>query len=253
MILAYGGVEVGDLAVWGKPFHTRKTRGDFPWGKTPVLEMGSGFVIAQSGALARYAGRVTNIYGGDLFDPIACARSDSVFELAQELCTINPLVNCYVGQQFVQIQKYYFSEVIPPALAQLELELWRVQDRNLTHVEHDAPFFAGASPGIGDFNVFHHLNNAELLEPDLLSKFPTLAQWSNTMANMPSLAGYLEKRPVLNGIGDDPGLEDRNGTRITQRSPIGQAWLSDGIWILSDHSNTPTATVHPPANYSMHE
>lgn len=88
-----------------------------------------------------------------------------------------------------------------------------------------------------DFNIFHHLDNAMLLEPDLLTSSPRLAQWYEGMKQMPSLADFLKKRPALNGIKEDPGLEDRNGTRITQRSPIGRAWLCDGLWVFGDNPN----------------
>ena len=85
-----------------------------------------------------------------------------------------------------------------------------------------------------DFNVFHHLDNAMLLEPELLRPWPALADWDAAMRKMPALAGFLRERPVLNGIGEDPGLEDRHGTRVTQRSPEGRAWLREGLWCFED-------------------
>jgi hypothetical protein len=44
-----------------------------------------------------------------------------------------------------------------------------------------------------------------------------------------ALVRFLSERPVLNGIG-----EDRHGTRVTQRSPEGQAWLREGLWCFDD-------------------
>jgi hypothetical protein len=64
-------------------------------------------------------------------------------------------------------------------------------------------------PTLADFNIFHHLDNAQLLEPDLLHGSPALQRWQERMLALPSLAQYLAKRPVLNGIGEDPGLEVR--------------------------------------------
>jgi hypothetical protein len=45
-------------------------------------------VVAQSGSLARYAAKLAGVYPEN--DHLVCAASDSVFELGQELCTINP-------------------------------------------------------------------------------------------------------------------------------------------------------------------
>mmetsp|Transcript_6620 Transcript_6620/g.15170 ORF Transcript_6620/g.15170 Transcript_6620/m.15170 type:complete len:259 (-) Transcript_6620:97-873(-) len=222
MLFAYGRIEYKDEAVWGRVFYDRRQNMDFPWGKTPVLQVPGYRTIAQSGALSRYAAKCAGIYPED---PIEGALSDSIYELGQELCTINPLVNCFVGQQFENVRKDYFSSVLPLALMQLEVELTRAQAAS-----GGTPFFGGFSPTHGDFNVFHHLDNAMLLEPDVLHNRHHLEVWYATMRKIPQLKEYLEKRPTLNGIGEDPGLEDRNGVRITQRSPSGQAWLKDGLW-----------------------
>ena len=131
--------------------------------------MGQPLVIAQSGAVARFAGRVTGCLPED--DPIACARADSIYELGQELCTINPLVNCYTGNAFNQVRHHYFGEVMPNALPQLERELQRSGPPK-------GSFFLGAvTPTHADFNIFHHLNNAMLLEPDILHGHLLLSEW----------------------------------------------------------------------------
>ena len=54
------------------------------------------------------------------------------------------------------------------------------------------------------------------------------------MLSLPRLAAYLSQRPELNGIGEDPGLEDRAGVRVTQRRPEGRAMLRDGLWLFED-------------------
>ena len=50
--------------------------------------------MAQSGAIARWSARLAGVYPQD---PAQAALADSVYELGQELCTVNPLVNCYTG------------------------------------------------------------------------------------------------------------------------------------------------------------
>ena len=124
MLLAHGNIDYEDEAIWGAEFHQRKLSGAFPWGKTPVIELpvpttAAGVedhrvvTVAQSGAIARWSARLAGCYPED---PARAAVADSVYELGQELCTINPLVNCYVGQDFDRIENYYFGEVLPQAL-----------------------------------------------------------------------------------------------------------------------------------------
>ena len=252
MMLAHGSVPFEDEAVWGAQFHRRKLSGEFPWGKTPVLQLpavdGSTRTVAQSGAIARWSAQLAGCYPSD---PQRAAIADSVYELGQELCTINPLVNCYVGNDFDQIERHYFSEVMPQALPQLERELERAAAACAAYapLSPGDVFFATTSqslaaseeggrcmdaPTLADFNIFHHLDNAQLLEPDLLQGHPGLQRWQERMRDLPSLSHYLKQRPELNGIGEDPGLEDRHGVRVTQRSPEGAAWLREGLWCFAD-------------------
>ena len=247
MLLAHGGVAYDDEAIWGAEFQRRKVSGAFPWGSVPVLQLQER-TVAQSGAIARWSARLAGCYPAD---PERAAIVDSVYELGQELCTINPLVNCYVGSDFERIERHYFSDVMPQALPQLERELDRA-------AAGCAPTGGGASsylpgevwfattrasldadseedgPTLADFNIFHHLDNAQLLEPDLLHGSPALQRFQERMLALPRLAHFLAQRPELNGIGEDPGLEDRHGVRVTQRSPEGRAWLRDGLWCFED-------------------
>jgi len=247
MMLAHSGIEYDDEAIWGAEFQRRKATGEFPWGKTPVLQLaGAGRTVAQSGAIARWSARRAGCYPTS---PARAALADSVYELGQELCTINPLVNCYTGHDFERIRHHYFSDVMPQALPQLERELERAAAAPAgggvspfrpgevyfaSEVEPREGSAAADEPTLADFNIFHHLDNAQLLEPDLLHGYPALLRWQERMRALPRLQLFLENRPVLNGIGEDPGLEDRQGVRVTQRSPEGQAWLRDGLWCFDD-------------------
>jgi glutathione S-transferase len=69
MMLAHGSVSFEDEAVWGAQFHRRKLSGEFPWGKTPVLQLpavdGSTQTVAQSGAIARWSAWLAGCYPSD--------------------------------------------------------------------------------------------------------------------------------------------------------------------------------------------
>merc|ERR1712166_743997 len=259
MLLALGGVKYSDEAVWGTAFQFYKAQELYPYAKTPVMVLSSdtgddadgsedtltmaqrGYVVAQSGSLARYAAKLAGRY--PTTNPMACAVSDSIFELGQELCTVNPLVNCYTGDHFNRVEQHYFRDVTPVALPQLDHQL-AVVGSKLAAVDDSSGrpgdggiYFAGNSATYGDVNVFHMLSNAMLLQPDLLVRTPGLEDWYWRMQSLPGLAQFLKNRPTLNGISDDPGLEDRNGVRVTQQTSPGRAWLVDGCWELDSLHN----------------
>ena len=160
---------------------------------------------------------------------MAGALNDHVFELAQELCTINPLINCYTGRQYSQIRSWYFSECLPPALQQIEQQLCLAEER----FGLEAVFFGGATPSHADFNVYHHFSNALLDTPGCVQS-TRLLSWMDRMESLPSMCKYLEERPLLVGIGQDPGLVDKAGTLINQRDHRGSAILVDGHFIFED-------------------
>lgn len=217
-ILRFGGVAFQDEVVWGRVFAERRAQGAYPFDKVPILQVkrqdGSEYVVAQSGSIARMAAKLAGCYPED---PVHCAFNDAVFEMAQELCTINPMINCYTGSQFNQIKAWYFGS-LPVHLDNLQRQL----DIAST------PYYGGDTPSHADFNVYHHLSNAKLAEPGCVDGFQGLQTWIEKMEALSSMKAYLEERPVLTGIGVDPGLVDSNGRLVQQRDPEGRLFLENG-------------------------
>ena len=58
----------------------------------------------------------------------------------------------------------------------------------------DGHFFGGTKPSHADFNVFHHLNNATLVEPDCVTS-TRLMDWMERMLAIRGLEEWLEERP----------------------------------------------------------
>mmetsp|Transcript_134863 Transcript_134863/g.234443 ORF Transcript_134863/g.234443 Transcript_134863/m.234443 type:complete len:258 (-) Transcript_134863:53-826(-) len=221
-LLRHGDIPYQDEVVWGHTFAQRRARGDFPFDKVPVLYV-NGAPLAQSGSMARFAAKLAGCYPED---PVMCAFNDAVFEMAQELCTINPMINCYTGRQFEEVRKWYFR-TLPHHLRNIEAQL-DAATRN-----EGSSFFGGSSPSYADFNVYHHLANARMVEPDCVPQDYKLSHWMEEMEKLPSMSDYLSKRPQLVGIGTDPGLLDRNGRFVAQRDPEGYACLVDGVFVFA--------------------
>lgn len=223
-MLRFGGVKYTDEVVWGGVFSRRRAQGEYPFDKVPVLYV-NGAPVAQSGSIARYAAKLSGCYPSD---PAVCALSDAAFEMAQELCTINPMINCYTGHQFKQVRDWYFDS-FPVHVRNLE-----AQFRAATHQGNGGAFFGGAAPSHADFNVYHHFANARLVEPQCLPDGFLLTRWMETMEEQEPMRAYLEERPQLVGIGSDPGLVDKTGRFLAQRHPEGRALLVDGVFVFDD-------------------
>jgi len=84
-----GGIPFDDIRVSGEEFGANKAAGKYPFGQLPVMYV-DGECIPQSGAMARYAGRLTGLYPED---PLQAFRVDAILD------TINDVSNA-VGATF---------------------------------------------------------------------------------------------------------------------------------------------------------
>jgi len=246
-----------DEVVWGENFAW--TRHALPFNKVPVFsvineaeidasERSPPLTIAQSGSIARFASKLVEnrscVASSDisyLTDSSWAAYNDSIFELGQEMCSINPILNCYIGVQFEKMAGWYYDQQLPTFLIYLERQLVSVVIPRLTagaNAASDEVFWGGLGcPSFADFHIFHYLDNAETGRQGCIlgveeesCDFPELQKWFVRMRNLPSMKKYLEDRPRLIGIGTDPGLRDRNGRVVRQREGFGHCWLEDGIF-----------------------
>ena len=167
------------------------------------------------------------------------AWNDAIFDRAQEMCTVNPLINCMTGRRYEETKRWYFDEPnFPTQVRQLCRQL-KISKESLAKVPGAVTktFFGGTQPSHADFNVLHMLMNAELAEKNSVASAAaaespeaeeSILQFMKDMQSLDGVKEYLEKRPKLVGIGYDPGLEDREGAFVNQRNPRGCVWIVDG-------------------------
>ena len=163
------------------------------------------------------------------------AWNDAIFDRAQEMCTVNPLINCMTGRKYEEAKWWYFDEDnFPTQVRQLCRQL---QIRKDAGPGGENKFFGGTKPSHADFNVLHMLMNAQLADKNSVERAASvespeaaesILQFMKDMKSLDGVKEYLQKRPKLVGIGYNPGLEDREGTVITQRDSRGCVWLVDG-------------------------
>ena len=68
------------------------------------------------------------------------------------------------------------------------------------------PFFFGDAPYYCDFGVFHHVNLAMFLDPDLLDPYPNLSEFTSIFEKLDGVREYLDARAELVDVGVEPKL-----------------------------------------------
>jgi len=192
-MLHFANIPYTDELIWGPAFQREKALDGFPFDKTPILEI-DGQRIAQSGSISRYVAKLAGLYPRD---PLECAFADHIFEMGQEMCTINPLINCFTGYHHQSVKFEYFRG-LPRIFENLERQLG------------DKKYFGGVEPNFADFQMLHYLLNIFLSEDDCFSRNPTIRRYTLEMSELPGVREYLESRPELIDIGVDPKLKDKN-------------------------------------------
>ena len=184
MLLVYSGIPHENVTVPFPEFMSAKSNGGdiVPFGQLPSMRLPSGTIIAESGAMARYVARLANLYPGDLEE---IAKAEMLFELTQDMSAINPILNWfeYNSDAWQGAYNEYFSN----------LPLWVGAAQKLLGDKH---YFGGDKPHFADFAFLHICLNTLEVSPDALGPFPSILTWVNKMKSIPSIAKYLEERPV---------------------------------------------------------
>lgn len=188
MILHYGGVNYQDVTIPMTEWPAIKERRCIaPFGQLPSIRLPGGEIIAQSGAIARYAAKLAKIYPSD---PLAAARADMIFEYAQELNMINPLLNFWPMETETWSNNYRnFFENLPRHLYTLSAML------------ADKFFFCGQTPNHGDFAIFHILEACVTMRPNCIDEYPALINFMERIRSIPAVRAYLDNRPPAQEVG----------------------------------------------------
>ena len=197
MCLAYGRIAFEDLNIQqyfaGKSWPEAKHLA--PFDQVPLLVV-DGAVLSQSGAITRYVAGLAGLMPANAF---AAAKADSVFEAAQEIAGINPIVNVFRGETF-ETKKAEFFATFPRKLENLATELASTPD---------GAFFGGAAPHYGDLAVYHQLDLARLVVPDCLDACENISPFMAAVEALPGVADFLQGRPDCIDIGVAPMLRPK--------------------------------------------
>lgn len=188
MILAAGGVQYDNVVVsmdqW--PQH-KMSRAIAPFAQLPSIELPDGEIIAQSGAIARYAAKLAGMYPAD---SIEAARADMIYEFAQDMNAISAILNFWpvTSESYTTNHASYFQN-FPTCCTILEDLL------------AERIFFGGNAPHHGDFAMYYILDSSRTVEPECLVPFPSLQRWMRRIECIPAISLYLSDRPPPSEVG----------------------------------------------------
>eukprot|EP01013_Petalomonas_cantuscygni_P006137 TRINITY_DN169_c0_g1_i1.p1 TRINITY_DN169_c0_g1~~TRINITY_DN169_c0_g1_i1.p1 ORF type:complete len:245 (-),score=46.69 TRINITY_DN169_c0_g1_i1:588-1322(-) len=169
-----------------------------PPGKTgerqvPVLRCADGTLMPETADIGKYIAQLSSTTPGARSilpsDPAAAKAAQELYEETQQ----KPLV---MGNfLFSWLEK----EEAPAKIAEWVpvVKAWLTE----TAIKHGIadgkqPFFAGATPGLGDFGVAHVIDNLLSLHPSALTELPRgLVEWARRVRQLPGVKEYLAERP----------------------------------------------------------
>ena len=203
MILGHLGIPYENRLVAFDAWPELKASGKVPAGKTgnvqlPALELEDGTFMAESMDIAKYLWTV--VAGKEVSgDPDVLWQLNDVkdgpfntpdFFLAG---MVNPFLNWFPEEDA--------APKIAPHLAQFPAFF-----AHCTPLLGEGPFFGGAEPNYGDFQIFHIADNMCTLDggatmTGLETTQPTIAAWYKSMLQLPAVVAHLAARPQP-GTGD---------------------------------------------------
>ena len=164
------------------------------FGQLPVLVVDNNTHIWQSGSIMRYTAKLANTYPSNDEDT---GIADAIFESSQELFQpLNATINFKIGKEYESLKKMILSG-FEPKIYYFNKYLER---------DKSGPFFLGKRPAYCDFGVYHQLSMIRVLDPTIFEDWPTINSFLSAIENLKGVSEYLDRRPELVGIKEEPKL-----------------------------------------------
>ena len=185
--LFIGGIDFEDLRPSREEIAKMRTEGVFPFGQLPVLQV-DGKTIAQTGAIARFCGKLSGLYPSD--NDFNAAKVDEVIDLATDITLrIRPALKEQDPEKSMEMRRELVETVLPYWLGLLETLLEKngktgyFVDDSLTVADLAAWRLCGwISGGVIDG-----------IPETILNNFPLINAHQNQISNLPKVAEWLGK------------------------------------------------------------
>lgn len=162
-----------DMAnTWPEPKHR------MPFGQLPVL-FHNDLVVAQSGSIARYCAKLSNIWPENIKDNV---RADMLMEQAEDIFTLFAKAK-YAGDE--NAERKAWEEVKSTKLP--------VKLNSLVKLLSDKKYFSGNTYNAGDVAIFSTMFlMVQAGLGDMLSQYPTLQSHYDSVMELGSIKAFVE-------------------------------------------------------------
>ena len=187
LTLFIGEIEFEDLRPSKEEITKMRTEGIFPFGQFPVLQV-DGKTIAQSGAIARYCGKLSGLYPTD--NDFYAAKVDEVIDLATDITVkIRPALIEKDPEKKMEMRRELSETVLPHWLGFMETLL---EDNGKTG------YFVNNTLTVADLAAWRLCGwisggIIEGIPETILDDFPLLNAHQNHISNLPKVAEWLGK------------------------------------------------------------
>lgn len=191
LLFCYAGVPFVDKRVTREELAMLCASGEPPFDKLPYLDVtrsdGSAGRFAQSGALVRFVAQLSDMMPED---PIEAAQADALYNAAEELSGIQPIVHVLRHKEDKTVFESRWKDwqgMAPPKLGCIDRVLGI----------KDGPFLLGHKASYADIMVFQIAMLAKELDADIMSRngFDNVVACCEGVASLPRISDALKVRP----------------------------------------------------------
>ena len=187
LALFIGGIEFEEFRPSREEITKMRTEGIFPFGQFPVLQV-DGKTIAQTGAIARFCGKLSGLYPKE--NDFYAAKVDEVIDLATDITgKIRPALIEKEPEKKMEMRRELSETVLPHWLGFLETLL---EDNGKTG------YFVDDSLTVADLAAWRLCGwisggIIDGIPETILDTSPLLNAHQNHISNLPIVAEWLEK------------------------------------------------------------
>ena len=187
LALFIGGIEFEDLRPSREELAEMRTNGFFPFGQFPVLQV-DGKTIAQTGAIARFCGKLSRLYPKE--NDFNAAKVDEVIDLATDITVrIRPALKEKDHEKSTEMRRELVEIVLPHWLGFME---------TLLKKNGKTGYFVNDSLTVADLAAWRlcgWISGGVIdgIPQTILDAFPLLNEHHNNISNLPKVAEWLGK------------------------------------------------------------
>ena len=188
MALFIGGIEFEDLRPSREEIATMRNKGIFPFGQFPVLQVDCK-TIAQTGAIARYCGKLSGLYPTN--NDFYAAKVDEVIDLSTDITAkIRPALIEKDTEKKSEMRRELTENVLPQWLGFME---------TLLEKNGKTGYFVNDSLTVADLAAWRLCGwiSGRVIDgiPEtILDGFPLLNSHQSHISNLPKVAEWLGKK-----------------------------------------------------------